>query len=223
MWDLGRQLPDYYGEDPAAMTVWKKQDLKKLAWEKFDNTDIFFVKVSDLMSIVANTPHLQNIRLSVGYRELLESESQVSTFATSQKWRGDPDAHRYHGFAPRNKYYLNGEFVGEDLPVLSQTSKTPFPEVRVPRRGLVQVFPDDPEYSRICMEQGLSHLVKNRQSSPYSSSTEMGSSPTSQSMSLQARATMNGMNGHLEPDLAKEEAASINGGSSLNGINSPSF
>lgn len=171
-------------------------------------------------------PHLQNIKLAVGYRELLENESQVATFTMSQKWRGDPDASRYHGFAPRNKYYVNGEFVGEDLPVLSQTSKTPFPQVRVPRRGLVQVFPDDPEYSRICMEQGLSHLIKNRQTSPYSSTTDAESSPTSQSMPpLPAKTTtmINGINGHMETDVVKEEGTSINGDSSLNGMNSPNF
>jgi len=38
-------------------------------------------------------------------------------------------------------------------------SKTPFPVSRVPRRGLVAVQPEDPDYVRICTEQGLEHLL----------------------------------------------------------------
>jgi hypothetical protein len=46
LWDLGRQLPGYYGEaDPSNMAFHVKQQLKMAAWEKFAALDMFFVKV----------------------------------------------------------------------------------------------------------------------------------------------------------------------------------
>jgi hypothetical protein len=113
------------------------------------------------MYTVSNIPHLQNVRLAVEYREFPEREGHRPWAAP--KWKHDPDIGRYHGLSPRNKYYVNGEMVGEELPTLSQTSKTPFPEKRVPRRGLLQVYPEDPDYTRLCVEQGLEHLLQDRQ------------------------------------------------------------
>lgn len=47
LWDLGRQLPEYYGdEDPSELGYGTKQRLKAEAWEKFLNMDMFFVKVT---------------------------------------------------------------------------------------------------------------------------------------------------------------------------------
>jgi hypothetical protein len=47
LWDLGRQLPEYYGdEDPSELGFQTKQRLKAEAWEKFLNMDMFFVKVN---------------------------------------------------------------------------------------------------------------------------------------------------------------------------------
>lgn len=113
--------------------------------------------------------------MAVTYRELVESESCLHP---PQKWKQDPDANRFGGFfAPRNKYYANGILVGEDKPVVAETSPTPFPERRVPRRGLLQVFPDDPDYGRICLEQGLGHLVKG--DGPGSQPNGMHSPPAS--------------------------------------------
>lgn len=46
VWDLGRQLPEYYGdEDPSELCFHTKQRLREEAWEKFRNMDMFFVKV----------------------------------------------------------------------------------------------------------------------------------------------------------------------------------
>lgn len=128
------------------------------------------------------------------YRELLENDSQLVGWKTTQKWKQDPDAERFHGFAPRNKYYVNGSAVGEDMPTVHQTSKTPFPEKRVPRRGLVQVFPDDPDYERICSEQGLEPLAKSLQTPSLPNGVH--SSPTMQTLVTPPKSSLNGTNGH---------------------------
>lgn len=163
LWDLGRQLPGYYGDDdPSTLNFRAKETLKKAAWDRFLATELFFVKLSDLLYTIPNIPHLRTIKLAVEYRELLESDAQASGWQAGQKWKQDPGADRFFGFAPRNKYYVNGAFVGEDAPTKHLTSKTPFPEQRVPRRGLVPVFPGDPDYESICVEQGLTHLLADR-------------------------------------------------------------
>ncbi|WYZ40461.1 hypothetical protein EsH8_IV_000802 [Colletotrichum jinshuiense] len=161
LFELGAALPDYYGEgqDPFKMNYRVKERLRGEAREKFLKMDMFFVKLSDLMFIVPSIPHLRTIRMSVEYRELPDDEGQLYGWKVSQKWKQDPDADRFYGFAPRNKYYLNGVMVEEQKPGLSATSSTPFPEKRVPRKGLQQVFPGDPDYVRVCKEQGLEHLL----------------------------------------------------------------
>lgn len=46
VWDLGIQLPGYYGnEDPSDLSFQAKEQLKREAWEKFCNTEMFFVRV----------------------------------------------------------------------------------------------------------------------------------------------------------------------------------
>lgn len=120
---------------------------------------IDITQVSDLMYIIPNVPHLRSLKLSVEYRELPEDEGQLYGWKYSQKWKQDPDADRFYGFAPRNKYYVNGVMVEEQKPGLCATSNTPFPEKRVPRKGLQQIFPGDPDYARLCKEQGLDHLL----------------------------------------------------------------
>lgn len=178
----------------------------------------FAAQLSDLLYTVPNIAHLRDIKLDVEYRELLESDSQAMGFKTLQKWKQDPGADRFHGFAPRHKYYVGGIMVGEDVPSLAQTSKTPFPEKRVPRRGLVQVYPDDPEYARICTEQGLGHLVKTL-SSPILPNG-VNSLPSSQHLATPARSILNGTNGHsvFEPTGAENGA----NGRLLNGVHSSS-
>ncbi|KAF4458598.1 hypothetical protein FALBO_14665, partial [Fusarium albosuccineum] len=203
LWDLGRQLPNYYGEeDPSELRFQTKQRLKQEAWERFLNMNMFFVKVSDVMYTVPNIPHLRHIQLAVEYRELLETESQSLGWRACQKWKQDPDAGRFYGFAPRSKYYLNGHLVGEDMPQLAETSKTPFPEKRVPRRGLVQVYPDDPEYTRICSEQGLEHLVNGHLSPPLVNGIH--SSPISQKSVASGGPVLNGMIKVLTPGSTSE-------------------
>lgn len=121
-------------------------------------------QASELMFIVPNIAHLSNIRLTMAYRELPEDESLK--WQSCHKWKIDPDANRFYGFAPGKKYYLNGVMVEEQMPGLSAVSKTPFPEHRVPRRGTVMVSPDDPEYARHCKDQGLEHLIQGREPTP---------------------------------------------------------
>ncbi|PCD38149.1 hypothetical protein AU210_006632 [Fusarium oxysporum f. sp. radicis-cucumerinum] len=220
LWDLGRQLPEYYGdEDPSELGFETKQRLKAEAWEKFFNMDMFFVKVSDLMYTVPNIPHLRHIRLEVEYRELLETEAQSRGWGTCQKWKQDPDSARYNRLAPRCKYYHNGAFVGEDKPQLAQTSSTPFLDKKVPRRGLVQVFPDDPDYTRICLEQGLEHLINGHLSPPLVNGIH--SSPMSQKSMASGGPPMNGMVKALTPGSTSESLTISNAGHEtlVNGIN----
>lgn len=158
------------------------------------------------MQAISNIPHLRTIRLGVEYREAMESEAQTVGWKVTQKWKSDPDASRYHGFAPRCKHYLNGQMVSEDLPKSCQTSKVPFPEKRVPRRGLLQVYPDDPEYARFCVEQGLEHLVNGHSSPPVNG---IRSSPISQQSATPAGSLING---------SSNEVPAANGGLP-NGVN----
>lgn len=203
-WDLGQQLPDYYdGEDPATVSFETKQKLKQAAWERFSTTDMFFVKLSELLYTVSNISHLRNVTLAVEYRELLESEAQAVGWKAPQKWKQDPGVDRFHGFAPRHKYYVSGNFVREDTPTKHLVSSTPFPERRVPRRGLVQVFPDDPEYEKLCLEQGLGHLVRG-QSSPIL--------PNGVHASAMEPKLLNGTNGHGHSHVEASGVA-INGDS----------
>jgi hypothetical protein len=212
---MGRQLEGYYGnEDPISLSFETRQRLQYETWDKFISMDMFFVKVSDFMYTVPNIPHLKNVKLSVDYREIPEDESQ---WVGPGKWKQDPDVGRYHGFSPNTKYYMNGEMIGEKLPIKAQTSKTPFPEKRVPRRGLVQVFPDDPDYARLCTEQGLEHLLPSslRPNGLHSPTT------THKPLLLASRAT-NGSNGHaplapnkLEPTTQGKD---LTNGVDTNGI-----
>ncbi len=46
LYDIGRQLPDYYGgEDPETMSYRVPERLRGEAWERFAALDMFFVKV----------------------------------------------------------------------------------------------------------------------------------------------------------------------------------
>ena len=184
VFDLGLQLDrNYYeGKNPDTASQFVMEGINKETAPKFFALDMFFVKVrlfrwsstadaagltfrqvSELMYIVPTFPHLRNIRLRVNYQELPEHESQLLTWgdtgAACKRWKSDPGAEARHGFAPRAKYYINGELVGEHMPKTALTSKTPFDLDRVPRRGLVAVKPDDPHYARLCREQGLEHLL----------------------------------------------------------------
>ncbi|OAA34458.1 ankyrin repeat protein [Metarhizium rileyi] len=200
LWELGRQLPGCYGNaDPSRLDFSTRTRLRDEAWEKFLKLDMFFVKLSDFLYTVPNIPHLRNVRVAVEYRELVATEAQLVGWKSTQKWKQDPGAERFQPFAPRNKYYVNGSSVGEDLPIIGQTSRTPFLENRVPRRGLVRVFPDDPDYERICSEQGLEHLLQRLQTPSLTNGVH--SSPTMQTAVTPSKPSVNGTQGH--PNGAK--------------------
>jgi hypothetical protein len=144
--------------------------------------------------ISPNFPHLRNVRLSIRYTELPEQEG-ANPFATPAKWKQDKDAASREGFAPQEKYYVNGQFDGEKKPGHYTPSKTPFPVQRVPRRnGITAVSPEDPDYPRLCVEQGLGHLLSEQQKL----SVPNGSHLTPRSMA--SNDTGDGMNGgNLSP------------------------
>ncbi|KAH8673668.1 hypothetical protein BX600DRAFT_480054 [Xylariales sp. PMI_506] len=164
LYHLGEQLPDYYGGNPNTVGYRKLEQLRGDASKLFFEMDMFFVKESDFLYILPNFPHLRNIKLSICYRELPEEEYQLNLWSVPAKWKQDPDASSREGFAPRHKYYINGQYSGEDRPGHYKPSKSPFPDQRVPRRGgIVAVGPDEPDYAQLCMEQGLGHLLSEQQ------------------------------------------------------------
>lgn len=164
LYHLGEQLPDLYGGDPRAVGYKKLEQIRGEAADRFLETNMFFVKESDFLHVVPSIPHLYDVRIAICYRELPENESDLYKFSGPSKWKLDPDAASRGPFAPRNKYYINGELVGEEKPGKYRPSREPFPEHRVPRRhGLVAVTPDEPDYARLCIEQNLAHLLTEQQ------------------------------------------------------------
>jgi hypothetical protein len=107
------------------------------------------------MFVVPNFPHLRNLEMIVKYRELLVDPTQP----TRGKWREDPDTDPNQTFAPQPNHFVNGDFIKQRETPLTKTSTTSFGERKVPRRGLVQVFPGEPDYYTLAMEQGLYHLL----------------------------------------------------------------
>lgn len=169
--DIGREVPGLYPHEPTELTSTEKEDIKRGAWERFRELPMFFVKVSELLYIVPQIPHLRDVVIGVGYRELQEPEGSSPEFkVVSKPFRylakhlSDPNMDRYHGRAPRWRWYLNGNFVEEDLPKRAVTSNLPFVERPVPRRGLLAVNSDDPDYLKICREQGITPLMKGQPS-----------------------------------------------------------
>ena len=247
VFDLGLQEDrNYYdGNDPHTARQIVMERINKETGLKFFALDMFFVKVrpslfggfavggrraaklisysqvSELMYIVPTFPHLRNVKLVVNYQELPEHESQLLTWgetgAACKRWKNDPGAEARHGFAPRAKYYINGELVSEHMPQIGLSSKTPFDHDRVPRRGLMAVKPDDPEYARLCREQGLEHLLTGTPS-PGLPNGVHGSSP------LSGRMAPPGTNGVVKPQQAHPlvNGAGSGPGASVNGINGTS-
>jgi hypothetical protein len=149
---------------------------------------------SDFLFILTNFSHLRNTRLSICYRELPEHEYQLNLWSAPAKWKQDPDASNREGFAPRHKYYINGQCIGEDKPGHYKPSTCPFPEPRVPRRGgLVAVGPEEPDYAQLCMEQGLGHLLTEQQKLLVANAAHL----TPRSMT--SNDTADGRNGNLSP------------------------
>lgn len=49
LWELGNQLPEYYGPgrtSPRGLSQETRNQMIQSAWERFRNMDLFFVKVS---------------------------------------------------------------------------------------------------------------------------------------------------------------------------------
>ncbi len=115
------------------------------------------------MFIVPKFPHLQNLRLEIMYRELPPDESYMYKWTHPWKYKQDPDGGGNHGFAPNDKYYINGVCVGESQRVqFAKLAKTPPPlppRRRAPFDGITEVFPGEPNYERLCREQGLEYLL----------------------------------------------------------------
>lgn len=107
------------------------------------------------MFVVPNFPHLRNLEMIVKYRELFMD----FTSTAPAKWRGDPDTDPNQAFAPQPSYFMNGELIKQREAPRTKTSTTSFGERKVPRRGLVQVFPHEPDYYTLAKEQGLYHLL----------------------------------------------------------------
>ncbi|KAI1752926.1 hypothetical protein F4782DRAFT_499102 [Xylaria castorea] len=167
---------------------------------------MFFVKESDFLHIVPSVPHLSDVRIAICYRELPENESDLFTFTGPSKWKQDPDAASRGSFAPRNKYYVNGQLIGEEKPGKYRLSREPFPEHRVPRRhGLVAVASDEPDYARLCIEQNLAYLLTEQQKQ----SVMNGSHLTPKSMASNEPAEYTGEN--LSPSSISPRTYLVNG------------
>lgn len=146
--------------------------------DKFLAMDMFFVKLSELLFMVPTFPHLRNLKMEAHYRELPLDEDRITK--TTSKWKNDSNPARWLGHHPPAQLYVNGQNQGDlNPPRKAVTSRTPFPENPGPRKGLMMVARDDPDWDRLCMEQGLPHLVRS-------------SRPTSSDGASLASATING-------------------------------
>lgn len=129
--------------------------MRKAAMPLFLDLDLFFVKVADLMFIAPSIPHLRNLQLDVQYHEALPDESWLGRLAAPAKWTEDPDCESYLGFTPGTKSYVNGDLVSETGAKTAVVGPTPFPSMRVPRVGLVEIKRGEPEYEDLARQQDL--------------------------------------------------------------------
>jgi hypothetical protein len=146
--------------------------------------------------------HLRGIEVEVKYMELVLLNEHPGLLVPA-KWKSDTDVNPSQQFAPRSRYYINGEFsrIGQ----LGQTrilTKPPPGDDRVPRRGLVRAYPGDPDYEKICKQQGLLQFLSNEQISPVSSTNAHTTGTDSHTRQ---------MNGYTPPD--SDLSHSMNGGS----------
>ena len=104
--------------------------VRKAAYRQFMDTGLYFVKVSDLMAVVPRYPHLAGVKLVVEYHEAPPDNSGLDKFERPMpKWKSDPDAERYMGFAPGCKTYVDGKLVHQAMPQIATWSRTPTPVV----------------------------------------------------------------------------------------------
>lgn len=113
--------------------------------------------------------------MQVRYSELLLPSSQTGPIP-SAKWKLDSDVDPAEKYAPRPNFYLNGEVTRTgQIATTRLLDALPPGDNRVPRFGLLQIYPGDPDYEKMCKEQGLSHCLQSNQTSPTSSTNpQMG-------------------------------------------------
>ena len=91
------------------------------------------------------------------------------------RWKTDPETAPGQMWAPRPKYYLNGEFVRQGEVLQSRILKKAPPLDRYPRReGITRVHEDDPDYEEQCKKQGLYDRLPGYQSPASSSHHHLG-------------------------------------------------
>lgn len=175
--------------------------MRKSTMPLFLDLDLFFVKVSDLMFIAPSIPHLRNLQLDVQYHEALPDESWLGRLAVPAKWMQDPDCESYLGFTPGTKSYVNGDLVSEEGAKTAVVGATPFPSMRVPRVGFVEVKRGEPEYEDLAKQQDVEDGEVN------------------------GEAVKEGPNGHVdaeksEGEVAKKEEsdAGVTNGFGVNGV-----
>lgn len=105
----------------------------------------------------------------VNYREL---DTSFRMPLPPPKWRQDPDMDPNQTFAPQPKIYINGQLLKQrEIPMTKVSNELPSDDKRVPRRELVPVYPNDPDYEELCRKQGLTHLLSGFRPSPVSASS----------------------------------------------------
>lgn len=160
-------------------------------------------QASDFLFIIPTIQHLRNVKLTMAYCELPETESQCISWTPHQKWKRDPEANGLRGFAPSNRHYINGELVSEDKPNVREASTSPFPRQRIPRRGFVAVPRDDPTYNRLSKEHSRAGSMADAESPVLPNGVH--SSP----LGAQSRSAMTTINGLRSPTLVT--TATVNG------------
>jgi hypothetical protein len=151
------------------------------------------------MFVVPNFPHLRGLEMVVKYREL---EEVAQWPRPCGKWKQDPDVDPNQQFIPQPKVYMNGNFICQREVLRTKTSTTSLGERRVPRRGLIQVFPEDPEYFSLAKEQRLYWLIPG-----YQSRHNSGAGLQEHS---QANGEVNGQTNGITPP-SSDKSKSING------------
>ena len=150
------------------------------------------------MFVVPNFPHLRGVEMQVKYFELMLPAPRL----LPPKWKTDPDVDPTKTFCPGFKLYLNGVLIRTGQVGLTRLLDAAPPSSPVPRIGLVQIHPGDPDYERIAKQQGL----LSTQTSPTSSTNPQ---------IAEADPAPQQVNGITPP--GSDASKSINGGSPLGG------
>lgn len=198
--DLRPFNPQFAANPFQSLSPTTADAMRKATMPLFLGLDLFFVKVADLMFIAPSIPHLRNLQLDVQYHEALPDESWLGRLAVPAKWMQDPDCESYLGFTPGTKSYVNGDLVSEAGAKTAVVGPTPFPSMRVPRVGLVEVKRGEPEYEDLAMQQDLEDGEVN------------------------GEVVKEGANGHVETEKSEGEApkeesdAGVTNGVGANGV-----